>query len=77
MLSGVYYALLPEEGEPGAIEFGRPKPPFSAGFTPEVALIRPQAGLLVLFPSFFWHRTLPFAGGGKRVSIAFDLIPAR
>ncbi len=40
-------------------------------------VIRPETGLLVLFPSFFWHRTIPFQGGGKRISIAFDLIVGR
>lgn len=77
VLSGVYYVQLPDMGEAGDIEFGRPAPPFSAPLVPEVVLIRPQTGLLVLFPSFFWHRTIPFRGGGKRVSIAFDLIVGR
>jgi tetratricopeptide (TPR) repeat protein len=74
VLSGVYYVQLPDTGEAGAIEFGRPPPRFSGPEIPEVKLIRPQAGLLVLFPSFFWHRTIPFQGDGKRISIAFDLI---
>ena len=74
VLSGVYYVQLPGMGEGGAIEFGRPAPPFSAPLVPEVVLIRPQTGLLVLFPSFFWHRTIPFQGDSKRISIAFDLI---
>jgi len=29
---------------------------------------------MVLFPSYFYHRTLPFTSAGKRVSIAFDII---
>jgi tetratricopeptide (TPR) repeat protein len=74
VLSGVYYVQLPDTGEAGAIEFGRPAPRFSGPIIPELKLIRPQTGLLVLFPSFYWHRTIPFEGGGKRISIAFDLI---
>jgi tetratricopeptide (TPR) repeat protein len=77
ILSGVYYVQLPDMGEAGAIEFGRPAPPFDLSPEPEVVLIRPQTGLLVLFPSFFWHRTIPFQGGGQRISIAFDLIVGR
>ena len=77
VLSGVYYVQLPENGDSGAIEFGRPAPPFTSPSEPEVMLIRPQPGLLVLFPSFFWHRTIPFQSDGKRISIAFDLIVGR
>ncbi len=77
VLSGVYYVQLPDSGEAGAIEFGRPAPPFATPAEPEVMVIRPETGLLVLFPSFFWHRTIPFQGGGKRISIAFDLIVGR
>ncbi|MFQ5565918.1 MAG: tetratricopeptide repeat protein [Paracoccaceae bacterium] len=77
VLSGVYYVQLPDTGEAGAIEFGRPPRQFSSSLAPDVVLIRPQAGLLVLFPSFFWHRTIPFRGDGKRISIAFDLIVGR
>ena len=30
---------------------------------------------MLLFPSYFYHRTMPFTGAGQRVSIAFDLMP--
>ncbi len=79
-LSGVYYVQLPTDGEPGALEFGRPAAEFAAATLPPLARLRPQPGLLVLFPSFFWHRTIPFEGSGRRISIAFDVIaeaPAR
>lgn len=74
ILSGVYYVQLPDTGDAGGIEFGRPAPPFNPPSEPEYALIRPQTGMMVLFPSFFWHRTIPFPGTGRRISIAFDLI---
>ncbi|MEM7743302.1 MAG: tetratricopeptide repeat protein [Pseudomonadota bacterium] len=77
ILSGVYYVQLPDTGDAGAIEFGRPAPPFSPKSEPDVVLIRPEPGMVVLFPSFFWHRTIPFPGTGRRISIAFDLIMNR
>ena len=75
VLSGVYYVQLPENGDAGALEFGRPAEPFALP-DPEVRVVHPEQGMLVLFPSFFWHRTIPSSGTGKRISIAFDLIPA-
>lgn len=81
-LSGAYYPLLPDtlgdgEDRAGWIEFGRPStelPP-----VPEDALrwIRPEEGLLLLFPSYLFHRTIPFEGGGERISVSFDVEPER
>jgi uncharacterized protein (TIGR02466 family) len=81
-LSGAYYVELPtaidSDGSAGAgwIEFGRPL----AGLPqwPEHALrrVRPQVGTLLLFPSYLFHRTLPYAGPGERISISFDLAAA-
>ncbi|VXD01132.1 putative 2OG-Fe(II) oxygenase [Sphingomonas sp. 8AM] len=34
--------------------------------------IAPQPGRLVLFPSYMWHRTQPFAAG-ERLTVAFDI----
>jgi uncharacterized protein (TIGR02466 family) len=78
-LSGAYYVELPpalgNDGTAGWIEFGRPHrglpdPPADA-----VRCLRPEVGLLLLFPSYLYHRTLPFDGGGERISISFDLTP--
>lgn len=78
-LSGVYYASVPptEEGpeDSGWIEFGRPPEDFSLDRPPVTRLIRPEPGLMLMFPSYFYHRTIPFHGSGKRVSIAFDVMP--
>jgi predicted Zn-dependent protease len=38
--------------------------------------VEPKAGHLVLFPSYMWHGTEPFSGSGRRLSVAFDLLPA-
>jgi uncharacterized protein (TIGR02466 family) len=81
-LSGVYYADVPEASadapeHSGWIEFGRPPDSFRLQRPPETRLFEPRPGRMLLFPSYFYHRTLPFAGRGQRVSIAFDVMPAR
>lgn len=38
--------------------------------------IRPERGMLVLFPSFYWHGTVPFSGNDSRLTVAFDVVPA-
>jgi len=38
--------------------------------------VKPERGMLVLFPSFFWHGTVPFGGNGTRLTVAFDAVPA-
>jgi uncharacterized protein (TIGR02466 family) len=45
-------------------------PPLSAD-----AFVRPQAGLLVLFPAYVWHGVVPFESDTPRLSIAFDAVP--
>jgi tetratricopeptide (TPR) repeat protein len=81
-LSGVYYAAVPA-AEPGApeqagwIEFGRPPDSFRLQRAPEIRRFEPRPGRMLLFPSYFYHQTLPFAGREPRVSIAFDVMPAR
>jgi uncharacterized protein (TIGR02466 family) len=81
-LSGVYYVRLPEnvelpegEGNAGWIEFGRPPEHFHCTAAPEVRLFRPEPGLMLLFPSYFYHRTVPLVSPGLRISIAFDVLP--
>lgn len=83
-LSGAYYVELPptlgagEGGDPhaGWIEFGRPYRGLEPAAPPGLVLRRPAEGTLLLFPSYLFHRTLPFAGSGERISISFDLAPA-
>jgi hypothetical protein len=38
--------------------------------------VKPIVGRLVLFPSFYWHGTVPFASDSDRMTIAFDVVPA-
>lgn len=77
-ISGPYYNQIPSavnfSGE-GWIEFGVP------GFNMKTKLeadyiVKPQSGLLVLFPSYFWHGTRPFTSDETRMTISFDVVPS-
>ena len=78
-VSGVYYVELPttlgsgEADDAGWIEFGRPPETLTLPAEPPTWKVKPQEGLLVLFPSYAYHRTIPFTGGGQRISLAFDV----
>lgn len=75
-LSGVYYPALPDEveqGADGAFAIGLLPETLGGGGTPYA--FTPRAGRLILFPSFLWHCTLPFAGKEDRTSFAFDCVP--
>jgi uncharacterized protein (TIGR02466 family) len=82
-LSGVYYVSIPEavaastDHTAGWIEFGQPPEHYHGRVPPELVLEKPREGLLVLFPSYFYHRTIPFDTPGRRISIAFDVCPYR
>jgi len=79
-ISSAYYASVPEEtrrgdSKAGWIKFG--EPPFkTAPETPPQRWIQPEAGLLVLFPSFLWHGTDAISEGVTRVTAPFDVVPA-
>lgn len=76
-LSGVYYVSAPDDGNdpdaPGAIEFGclpweaTPKVP------PKPLLVQPVTGQMLVFPSYFHHRTLPKKSAAPRICISFDV----
>lgn len=80
-LSGVYYPKLPgvidagSEDLAGWIEFGRPPDTFHTTVAPAVRSLKPEEGLMILFPSYLYHRTVPFSGAEMRISIAFDVVP--
>ena len=78
-LSSAFYVNLPaavEAGErQGWLKFGEPGAPTRPPLEPE-HFVKPEPGLLVLFPSYMWHGTLPFSGGAPRLTVAFDLVPA-
>jgi len=77
-LSGVYYPQIPQEvsageGPGGWLAFGEPDRDFPRRVDIRSMRVRPEEGLLVLFPSYIFHRTIPLDTGGKRISVAFDL----
>lgn len=80
-LSSACYIELPPLGSAETheawIQFGEP------GLITEPKLpaehyVKPQPGLLVLFPSYMWHGTVPFnsAPDSTRLTVAFDVVPA-
>lgn len=80
--TGGYYVQVPEEvqrgdGPGGCLEFGLPDHRIgrtaAEGFGSR--LVRPKPGLLNLFPSHAYHRTHPHGTAGRRICVAFDLIP--
>jgi tetratricopeptide (TPR) repeat protein len=75
-LSSAYYVELPELPRSGSragwLKFGEPG--VRVGLPPE-HFVEPEAGLLALFPSFFWHGTVPFNERGARLTAAFDVLP--
>jgi len=81
ILSGVYYVSVPDmRGPPdaGSLRFSRsvpwlPSTPMSETAPPHT--VKPEDGMLVIFPSYFWHETIPFRSKAPRISVAFDLIP--
>jgi uncharacterized protein (TIGR02466 family) len=85
-LSGAYYVRVPHDMHsmaagsdpaqpPGALEFSRPPERLLVQAPAEVRVVVPHEGRLALFPSAFYHRTIPFTSGEKRISIAFDAMP--
>ena len=79
-VSGVYYAQLPDvmrtdnTAKSGWIEFGRPPEEFPCSEEHEVKLFEPKEGRMFMFPSYAYHRTIPFESSQQRISIAFDLL---
>jgi tetratricopeptide (TPR) repeat protein len=61
----------------GWLTFGQPA--WQPGQTlPAEYYLRPEPGLLVLFPSWMWHGTVPFDSPQdlRRLTMAFDVLPA-
>lgn len=78
-ISSAFYVDLPagmaEASTPdGCLAFGQPSiltiPPLQ-----DQHVVRPEAGKLVLFPSYFWHGTVPFHSEHTRLTVAFDVVP--
>lgn len=78
-ISSAFYVDLPEgmEHSPrrqGWLQFGVPPLPEQGPAPEPLRTIAPQKARLALFPSTFWHGTLPF-DRGERLTAAFDVVP--
>lgn len=77
-LSSACYIELPPAVSAGCKEgwlrFGRPGIPVAGGLEAE-HWVRPEPGVVALFPSYMWHGTEAFTGTQPRLTIAFDLVP--
>ncbi len=79
-ISSCYYVSVPdcvrdENDKQGWLRFGRTNLQLGDR-EPDPYLVRPEEGLLVLFPSFFFHGTTPFREDRHRLTVAFDVLPA-
>ncbi len=78
-LGGVYYPLMPDivsdgEHKAGWFELGRPPSELPLKAEPAIKPIKPEEGLMILFPGYFYHATIPFKSKQQRISVAFDVV---
>ena len=77
-ISSAYFVSImpgerPKDPRAGWLKFGEANRA-PAGCWPE-KFVEPHPGMLVLFPSYMWHGTVPFEGA-ERLSMAFDMVPS-
>ncbi len=80
-ISSAFYVELPDvmvdgRTEEGVLSFGKPGILTTPSLDAEYS-VRPSPGMLVLFPSYFWHGTIPFQSPQPRLTVAFDAVPER
>jgi len=80
-ISSACYIELPNSmrdarSEEGVLTFGEPSLVTTPALRSEYS-VRPGVGMLVLFPSYFWHGTVPFHSDQARLTVAFDAVPER
>lgn len=80
-ISSACYIELPESvgaagNEEGDLTFAEPGILTAPALGSEYG-VRPQVGMLVLFPSYFWHGTVAFHSDQPRLTVAFDAVPGR
>ena len=81
-ISSAFYVQLPPTviesaggSTAGWIQFGAPPEELALDLPPR-RVVQPRLGALVLFPSYFWHGTVPFQDSSPRMTVAFDAVPA-
>ena len=67
-------ALEDQAQRQGWLKFGQSHLSLGNEDMPE-HFVKPEVGYLVLFPSYFWHGTVPFESSADRLTIAFDVVP--
>lgn len=79
-MSGVYYVDVPPavrvgSGREGCIAFGLPEDLVGQEASRQFGetVVRPQPGLMLLFPSHSYHRTFAHGSEGRRICLAFDV----
>jgi tetratricopeptide (TPR) repeat protein len=78
-ISSACYIQLPDSMRAGhtaegILSFGAPGMITAPSLEAELSVC-PELGQLVLFPSYFWHGTLPFHSAQPRLTVAFDVVP--
>jgi uncharacterized protein (TIGR02466 family) len=79
-ISSALYLDLPDTGggelaDAGWLVLGEPDSALGVDL-PAHSRVEPRVGRLVLFPSWMWHGTRPFAEG-ERLTVAFDVAPPK
>jgi predicted 2-oxoglutarate/Fe(II)-dependent dioxygenase YbiX len=79
-ISSAFYVALPNAGpqdgpDAGWLTLGEPHAQLKLDL-PAFRRVAPRPGQLVLFPSWMWHGTVPFAEG-ERLTVAFDVAVPR
>lgn len=79
-MSGVYYVDVPPavrvgSGREGCIAFGLPEDLVGQEASRQFGetVVRPEPGLMLLFPSHSYHRTFAHGSEGRRICLAFDV----
>lgn len=80
-ISAAYYVQLPTEiaaasKRQGWLKLGESHLNLSDSDRPE-RFVQPIVGHLVLFPSYFWHGTVPFVSSEDRLTISCDVVPSQ
>lgn len=78
-VSSAFYVDLPDgmataDTPDGCLAFGEPGV-VTAPRLHAQHVVRPAPGMLVLFPSYAWHGTVPFRSDHARLTVAFDAVP--
>lgn len=77
--SGPYYAQVPiqvsgSDSKQGWVKLGQPGFNMMTELQPDL-IIEPKNSMMIRFPSYFWHGTIPFSSDQERITVPCDIIP--